>query len=265
MKAPKQTKGIRVVAPFRPFPPESDLHQELAARAFDWVAAIQMLFHSVRLACQCPVHIVTDARTDLPVPSLKYTTTHRRLMLWTLEACLRYLESADFDRDTVMLDCDQLVYRDLARFFTPGVDLGVLVRPTAKHASRKVGDGMPLLNGVQFWAHAGKERLVAFYQKAIEVAATLSEDLLRWGADQEAVLALLRPMSGPGLTTRTGVKVRFINYEEVLEALSTDQIRWLREGRMPFPSRAVLDFRWKRKQFMGDVYRATILAGAVIE
>ena len=92
-------------------------------------------------------------------------------MLWTLEVCLAYLSSTDFNRDTVMLDCDQLVFKDLRPFFAPGADLGLLVRPTPKHRD----SWKQLLNGVQFWPLRGKARLIPFYEEALARAARLPE------------------------------------------------------------------------------------------
>lgn len=244
-------RGIRVIAPFRPFAPESVLHKGLSD--FDWIDAIRMMRHSAELAGQCPVHVITDVDTDLPVPTLKYHTTHRRLMLWYVEVVLRYLESADFDRDTVMLDSDQLVYGNLAPWFTPGVDLGVLIRPTPKHTVM----GQPVLNGVQFLAVKGRDCLVDFYRRMLDLAQTLPEDSLVWGADTEALRLMLEPLS-LGLHERAGARVHMIDFSSVLEAMNTQQIQWLREGRMPRPARAVLDFRYRRKEFMRPVYEATI-------
>jgi hypothetical protein len=140
--------SLRIVAPFRPFPPESDLHKQMPD--FDWIDAIRLLQASVEQSCpSATFHVITDADTDLPLPTLQYVTTRRRLMLWTLEACLRYLASDDFDRDTVMLDCDQLVYGDLSHLVSANVDLMVCIRPVEKQ--RKNPTAMPILNGVQVW------------------------------------------------------------------------------------------------------------------
>ncbi len=249
------SRGIRVVAPFRPFAPESEWH--LQTQDFDWIAAIRMMMHTAQRACRCPVHILTDVDTDLPVPSLQYQTTERRLMLWTLEVCLRYLASTDFDRDTVMLDCDQLIYRDLKPWFRRGVDLGLLVRTGHKHQAA-VG-GQPFLNGVQFWARRGKHRLIPFYQRALALAHTLPADLLTWGADTEAVRQLIEPID-VGIHLRSGVTVRMIESASVLEAFSKHQAHWLHEGCLPQPTSAVVDFRALRKRYMRPVYEATIKA-----
>ncbi len=251
-------RGIRIVAPFRPFPPESPLHLELAA--FDWTDAIRMMAHSAALACHCPVSILTDVDTDVPIHAFKYRTLERRLMLWTLEVICRYLESEDFDRDTVCLDIDQLIYKDLAVWMTPYWNLGVCVRVTPKHQQL---DGQPLLNGVQWFARSHRGRLVRFYQAALELARTLPEDRIRWGADTDAVRLLLEPLE-VGIQDRAGLRVNMIAADGVLEALSELQIAQLGEGRLPWPTRPVLDFRWKRKPYMRAVYEATILKGAAL-
>lgn len=245
------TRQIRLVAPFLPMAPESSHHHDMAG--FDWVDAIRMLSHSAEVSCGVPVQVLTDVSADLPLPALRYETKHRRLMLWTLEACLRYLESDDFDRDTVALDCDQLIYKDLSTFFVPNADLGILVRPTLKHKDtwKKV------LNGVQFWSVRGKKRLIQFYGEALESATRLREELISWGADTEALRQLIEPVS-LGLHMRHGLRVELIDYARVLAALSEEQIAGLRKGVAPAPHRAVLDFRYRRKLFMRQTYEMTI-------
>lgn len=241
------TRPIRIVAPFRPFPPESELHRSLAS--FDWIDALRMCVDSAASSCGCPVHAITDVETTLPVPMLRYETRERRLMLWTLEACACYLASDDFDRDTVMLDVDQLVVRDLAPFF-PSADLGVLMRPTPKHSV-----GEPLLNGVQFWSVAAKPRLATFYRAVLARARQLPEADICWGADTIALRQALEPLA-IGQQDRQGLSVEMIHFGTVLEAWSTEQRAALAAGQLIGPTRPVVDFRWKRKLSMRSVYDA---------
>jgi hypothetical protein len=249
---------IRVVAPFRPFPPESGHHQSL--EGFDWMEALRMMAHSASISCRCPVHAITDVDTELPIPALKYQTKERRLMLWTIEACICYLQSSDFDRDTVMLDVDQLIFRDLAPFFVKRVDLGVVIRPQEKHARK---GGNPLLNGVQFWRRESQTALVKFYKKVLALAKTLPEERIVWGADTDALLALLEPLDVTA-KDRSGVTVKMIDAGLILESYSTPVHRaMLDRGEPPWPALAVLDFRAQRKWAMPAVYRATFGAGAV--
>lgn len=250
------TQGIRVVAPFRPFPAESDLHRELAD--FDWIEALRMVTATAARACGCPVHAITDIDTTLPVPTLRYPTAHRRLMLWTLEACAAYLASRDCDRDTVMLDVDQLVFGNLAAFFRSGVDLVVLIRPQAKHMHSS--QGQPFLNGVQFWRARSRKRLARFYRRALAVAEGLPEERRVWGADTDAVRELLEPLA-LGIHERAGLVVEMIDAAVVLEAFSQAHADALVAGQPIAPLRPVLDFRFLRKRHMAAVYRAAF--GAV--
>ncbi len=244
-------RPIRLVAPFMPLPLENQHHKDLSG--FDWFGAIRMLSHSAEIACGVPVQVLTDVGAELPVPSLRYETAHRRLMLWVLEACLRYLESDDFDRDTVALDCDQLIYGDLRPFFATNADLGILIRPTHKHKNtwKKV------LNGVQFWSVRGKKRLVNFYRDALTRAEGLSEELITWGGDTEALRQLIEPVM-VGVHDRGGARVHMMDYNLVLAALSQQQIDGLQKGLAPQPLRAVLDFRYRRKAWMRQTYDLTI-------
>jgi hypothetical protein len=243
---------LRLVAPFLPVKVENHHHQEMSD--FDWMDAIRMLSRSAELSCGVPVQTITDVDTDLPVPTLKYPTRHRRLMLWTLEAIVRYVESSDFDRDTVVLDCDQLIHQDLRQFFSSNVDLGLLVRATPKHAHtwKKV------LNGVQFLSVRGKKRMGQFYREALTRAEQMNDGLVAWGADTAAIRDMVEPVS-LGVHTRCGARVSLIEYSRVLEALSEDAIQGILRGEAPRLSRAVTDFRFRRKRYMRQVYEMSVL------
>ncbi len=245
-------KPLRLVAPFLPLPLENEHHKDLAD-SFDWIEAIRMLSDSGERACGVPVQVLTDVDADLTLPSLRYRTTHRRLMLWVLEVSLRYLESDDFDRDTVALDCDQLIYGDLRPFFAPNIDLGILIRPT--HAGKDTWK--KVLNGVQFWSVRGKKRLINFYREALARAEGMSESLIAWGADTQAIREIIEPVA-LGAYMRGGVRVQMMDYNLVLAALSEEQIEGMASGRAPRSHRAVLDFRYRRKRFMCQTFEMTI-------
>jgi hypothetical protein len=242
---------IRLVAPFLPVPPENLHHKSLGD--FDWMDSIRMLSHSAEVACGAPVQVLTAATAAMPLPCLRYETTHRRLMLWMLEVYVKYLESPDFDRDTVVLDCDQLIFRDLAPFFSNNVDLKLLVRSGAKHRHT----WKKLLNGVQFWSLRGKARLIPFFREALQRAEQMPDNIIAWGADTAAIRDMLEPIA-PGMVTRYGARVEMMEYSRVLEALSDDQIQAMESGIAPKPHRAVLDFRYMRKLYMERVYETTI-------
>lgn len=246
-------RPIRLVAPFLPLALENEHHQALSG--FDWCDAIRMLSHSAQIACGQPVQVITDVTADLPLPALRYQTTHRRLMLWTLEACLRYLDSPDFDRDTVCLDCDQLIGQDVSRFFSPQADLGLLIRPhlRTRDTWKKV------INGVQFWSVRAKSKLIAFYRAALARAEQMSEDLLQWGADTQALRELIEPVS-IGLHERVGLRVHLIDDARVSRALTQEQIDAMQHGIAPRFTHAVMDFRYRRKQHMRRVYEMSVLA-----
>lgn len=245
--------GIRLVAPYFPLPAEYAHHKALTN--FDWIGAIRMLFDSARRVCgDCPMHVITDVSADLPVPSLKYATHHRRLMLWYLEAAVCYLESDDFDRDTVMLDSDQLIYGDLSKWFSPDMDLGIL----ARELPPKDPNGFRILNGVQLWSHRGKAQLAAFYRQALELAQTLPEETIAWGADTVVLERLLDPLEIGRLGFRSGVLVRFIESKDVLERVTKRQLHQMRAGVHVEVTRDVSCFRNMRKLHMKDFYRATL-------
>lgn len=230
---------MRVVTIFRPFPVESQPHQKLGE--FDWVDAIQMLSTSVERACDCETVTLTDVDTELPVPSFQFKTKERRLMLWILEVSRAYLASKHFDRDTVMVSPDMLVFKDLRPYFQ--ADLGILVR-TGKFENTR-----PVLNSVQWWSHAAKSQLVGWYDAAIAYAKQLPDDVIAWGADTEPFVQLLMPLWRGAVAKRGGISVAFLPCEEIVEAYKSGVF---------VPSKAVTDFRYNRKRFLREYYDATI-------
>lgn len=250
-------KAFRIVTPYRPFAPESGQH--LAMPDFDWIDALRMVTHTAAWSNHCQVRVLTDTTTELPVPALRYPATTTRLTLWLLEVRLRYLESPEFDRDTVTVDADELIYGDLSRWFSRA-DLVALIRSDPKHCGP---NGWPLLNGVQWWRVRAKQRLVRFYARALEMASAMAEDRLVWGSETDAVRALLEPLAR-GSHKRSGLRVDMIEAEDVLETFSTSHARTLNAGVFQWPKRPILDFRWMRKTHMRAVYEATALAGAAL-
>ncbi len=239
---------IRVVSPYRPFAPESHAHKLLGP--FDWVDALRMLAISVKRSNFCETFAITDVDTTLPVPTLRFVTTERRLMLWMLEIALRYLESPSFDRDTVMVCPDTLIYGDLSPYFTG--DLGLIVRSAPKYAVR------PVLNSCQWWAVAAKERLVAFFTEALAIAKTLDKKAIQWGADTIPLAQLVAPIE-VGLVARHGLHVLMIEQVTVLQSLSTLAIHRVMQGMtIPYPEIPICDFRYLRKLRMADIFRATL-------
>jgi hypothetical protein len=232
---------MQVVSPFRPFPPESDEHKILGP--FDWVGALEMLRASVRHNCDCETYAITDVDTDLGVPAFQFQTVERRLMLWIVEVSLAFLDSDRFDRDTVMVSPDVLVLGDLSPWFT--ADLGVLVRLEPKH----LDSGRTILNQTQWWRHGAKSRLVAFYRQALDIARTLPEPIRTWGADTEPLRQLLEPLNA-GKAMRAGLKARMIPAGEVMDSLSSVNVRRLEEGLPLLVDRPLLDFRYTRKLHM---------------
>ncbi len=206
--------------------------------------------------------MLTDEDADLafPVPTIRHATTRRRLMLWYLEIAAAHLTSPAFDRDTIMLDSDQLVFEDLGAWFTPYTDLSIVARVLRP----KDLPGFQILNGVQWWPVASARRLAAFYRVALEMAEGMTEAEIAWGADTVALERLLGPIDATCIGTivdRGGVRCRLIAEEAMIERLSSVQIRHLAEGKTLTRHRPVLDFRNTRKPFMAATYEKLI--GAV--
>jgi hypothetical protein len=176
-------------------------------------------------------------------------------MLWILEVCLCYLESPDFDVDTVMVSPDILVLGDLRPFFR--ADLGVIVRPAEKFTA----GGRPLLNSVQWWRVEAKDRLVAFYRQALEIAEGLSEELIRWGADTEPLLRLLSPLEF-GFSGRSGLTVFGIDQREVMATFSSRMLELMQAGHR-YNGLPLVDFKYLRKRHLREFFELSFGAGAV--
>ncbi len=245
---------IRVVSPYRPFVPESQSHKLL--RGFDWVDALRMLAVSVDRSNHCETLAITDVDTTLPVPALQFVTTERRLMLWMLEIALRYVESPQFDCDTVMVCPDTLIFGDLSPYFRG--DLGLIVRSAEKYRLR------PVLNSVQWWRVDAKDRLVPFFQEALAIAKTLDSHAIQWGADTIPLTQLVAPIE-VGLVERHGVTVNLIEMAGVMHSLSSLAVSRVTQGLgLPNPQIPICDFRYFRKVHMAAVFQATLGArGAV--
>lgn len=240
---------MKVVSPFRPFPPESSAHRKLGP--FDWVGALRMLRASVsRSHPGVETFAITDVDATLPVPAHSYWTEHRRLMLWILEVCLRYLESDDFDQDTVMVCPDILVLGDVRQHFQ--ADLGVIVRLDPKYVLAE----RPLLNSVQWWSVAAQGKLVDFYRRALRIGEGLPENLLKWGADTVPLVELLSPLQH-GLSSRAGLNVWAVDQREAMGACSTALMRKLEAGHPMDAEYPLLDFKYDRKRFLAAFFERT--------
>jgi FkbM family methyltransferase len=237
--------SFRVVTPFRPFKPESKEQKDVETNGgpFDWLAAIAMMRESVLRACGAEVVTLTDVDTDLPGPTFRYHTLSRRLMIWIIEVALRYIGSADFDRDTILVMPDMLVFGDLGRWFRVGdFDLGLVAR---EHPDR------PLLNSVQFWPVARRLALGRLYAAALEETRNLTEAEVVWGGDTIPFARLFQPVRpGSRVVHRLGI-VRYFDADQVLKAFTTPLFR------KPKPDGVVVDFRYLRKLHMRSYFERT--------
>lgn len=236
---------MKIVAPYRPFAPESAAHLRLGP--FDWIDALRMQRTTALRFCGCDTFALTDVDTDLDVPAYSYVTERRRLMLWILEVSLRYLESDDFDQDTVMVSPDILVMNDLRPWFQ--ADLGVVVRLDSKFAQ----SDRPLLNSVQWWSHKAKPLLVHFYEDALAIADGLSENEIRWGADTVPLVNLLSPLQ-LGHFKRAGMTVVGFSPHMVLGAYTSSMLRKAQGGFGVDRSVPLLDFKYMRKLNMREFF-----------
>ena len=236
---------MRVVTPFKPFKPESEPHLELGK--FNWRGAIDMHRECVHRSCGVESYVLTDARSKVARPVLRYPTQQTRLMLWILEVSLAYLASDDFDQDTVFISPDVLCFADLWRWFKEGsrFDIGVIVRTGDRFTER------PLLNSVQLWPVRSKEKLIAFFTEAYRIAQTLPEEEIVWGADTTPLVRLLQPVV-VGSVRRGALRVRMIDGYKYLRSSGY----WLRHGGKPIG--ILIDFKYKAKLHMRKFFKKVV-------
>lgn len=232
---------IRIVSPFRPFAPESAAHRKLGP--FDWHQAYLWMAESARRHHVCDVRILTDAKTWPDVQAFRYATAETRLMLWILDVSLAYLQSDDFDVDTVFVSPDTLIQRPLSGGFK--ADLGVIVRPGYAYAAR------PILNAVQWWRVDAKAALIVFYERVLGLARSLPEPILRWGADSEPLRQLLAPIVC-GYSRRAGVDVYAHDQHHWMTSLPPRTMEAFDRDEVPnLLQTPVVDFKGRRKHYMG--------------
>ncbi len=237
---------MKVVTPYRPFIPDNPSHKRLGP--FDWGHAIRMLRTSVARTCHCETVVLTGPDDDVPGPAYRYAIDEPRLMLWLLAVVLAYLRSDDFDDDTILISPDSLVFANLATWFH--CDLGLMVRPELKYIHK------PLLNGVQVWRLAARDRLVPFYERALAIAQTLPREQLRWGADTTPLVSLLAPLR-VGRWEAAGLEVYGFPAAYHFRAVSVLAVDRLVEGQtIPPPEAAIVDFKAQRKRIMAQYYTA---------
>ena len=238
---------MKVVAPFRRIEPVEAHHIELKARGFDWIESLKMLATSARMRCDCDTFVIT-CDDDLGVPSHVYSTEETSLMVWILEVSLRYLESDDFDQNTVFVGADALILKPLDLF--GGFDIALTARKElAKY------DSQPLMNGLQFWPLEAKDKLVAFFSEALRIARSLSDEQRKWGADTTPLLMLLGPVI-KGTHRRGDMTVRFFPWPMLLE-ISSVMMKKIRVGKRVDAKGSVADFKYWKKLHMKEYFERT--------
>jgi len=238
--------GVKIIAAYHRIEPYTEHHIALAAEGFDWIEALRMLRRSAQLRAGVETFVITDQ--DLPVPHYRYSTTESYLMLWILEVTLKYLESDDFDQNTVFLGADELVLKPLNFFLHADFDIAITSRPRLDKYKDK-----PLMTGLMWFPVASRDKLIAFYRKALEIGRSLPTGQKRWGADTTPIVELLAPIQS-GTYQRSGMTVCVFPWPTLAEA-GPVFIRKFRQGKPPREDIAVLDFKYWYKRNMVEIYR----------
>lgn len=232
---------MKIVSAYRQIEPYMPMHRELAGK-FDWIEALKMLHASARMNARLEVFAITDQK--LSVPSYRYRTTEQLLMLWILEISALYLESKEFDQNTVFISPDSLVCGPLNAF--SDFDIGLVAR------RGKFREAKSLMNGLQFWPIKARDKLVALYREALRIARTLEPKIQQWGADTMPLIQLLGPIVA-GAYIRFGMRVKIFDPKALL--LCSVQAGEM-EGKGSIKPRCrVVDFKFNRKLWMVEYNR----------
>lgn len=230
---------MKIVSPFRRIEPFAKHHRALVGN-FDWIDALRMLRKSGKVSAGVETFALTDQ--ELPVPHYRFPSAEPSLMLWILEVSRAYLDSPQFNQDTVFISPDSLVCRRLDHF--GDFDLGIANRlPKFRHNTT-------LMNGLQFWPLASRSKLLDFYDQVIAIAAGLSDKEKKWGADTTALVQLLAPIGAAGFHARAGLKVRIFDCRSTLKTIGGEEVRAMRSGEKIKPTTMVVDFKYWRKIHM---------------
>ena len=239
---------MKIVSPYRQIVPYKRHHVELPAGW--WLEALRMLRWSGLNRTQANTYVITDLETELPFKYvLRYDTQETYLMLWIIEVSLMYLESSDFDQDTVLISPDSLVRKDI-NWFDGTFDIAVTSRPLKEKYQHH-----PLLNGLQWWPLASKDKLIELYREALHIARSLPDNEKRWGGDTTPFLKLLGPIV-PGLHDRGGYRVKIFTFPTLME-ITPLVMRKLSEGKRPDADVAVADFKLRSKSNMKTYFERT--------
>lgn len=115
------------------------------------------------------------------------------LMRAVLLAQIAYLRSDAFEADTVLVGADCLALHDPAPVFDGGFDIGITTHPFSDCI---------LNTGTIFCPLAARAHLVRIWEDAVSGVGH------RWGDDQLALAAVLRPTLEHGDHLRDGIRVR---------------------------------------------------------
>lgn len=233
---------MRIVSPYKPMTTPDKHHTPERVGAFDWIDALRML---AATAARFDYEVIALTDTMLAVPHISLPTKHSALMTWIIEVSLLYLESDHFDRDSVFLSPDSLINAPLPDLGNS--DLGICARHAPKYKDK------PILNCVQLWPVASKEKLIRFYRDCLEISEGIGG---KWGGDTLPLTQLLSPVI-QGDAQRHGLTVRFFSHHSLLHTINGTDILALDSGKTPLHTAApIIDFKSTKKRYMRNYYRA---------
>ncbi len=162
------------------------------------------------------------------------------LMLWILEAQKAYLESKEFNCNSLFFSPDALIIKPIHDKFT-GFDLAVTL-------NEQQPNEFALNNGVIFINPKNKDKLIKLWKDAIEICRNYRPELQEWGGDQKALHDALKAADWKPY----GLSVDKLNCKDFNAPLSkTDPI----VDRNILAQAHIIHFKGKRKSKMQQVWK----------
>ena len=192
----------------------------------DYVPLIDMAFASARKFGYKTV-LVTDAGA-----------TKETLMPWILAAQKKFIDSDDFDGNSVLFSPDCLINRPLEPVFDFDFDLGV---------TSGFNPDYPINNGVIYLKHQCKEKLSKLWGEMVARCLTYSPELQRWYGDQKAMHEIIREANDKPY----GLNVKRLIASKYNASFNSDP-KYHESNNLMAQSAYVLHFKGKRKAQMAE-------------
>lgn len=161
------------------------------------------------------------------------------LMNWILAAQKHYIDSPEFDCNTVLFSPDALINRPLEEVFSQDFDAAFTIRDNKKY---------PINNGVIFIKPDNKRGLTRFWQSCLDICALYPPEIQGWYGDQKA----LWDACEAGYDCACGIKKAFLPCDQYNASPVNGRI-----DKVMLTSAFIIHLKGRRKEMMKQ-YKAAI-------